>query len=87
MNEFCLFFVFSPTNVELSTHKFREQFNSTFPHHFEFKRLYRTFLAEHYDYTKFNFVNGYLATSYERIGDRNSVIYLWERIEEIYPEW
>ena len=87
MNEFCLFFVFSPTNVELSTHKFREQFNSTFPHHFEFKRLYRTFLAEHYDYTKFNFVNGYWSTSYERIGDRNSVIYLWERIEEIYPEW
>ena len=79
-----LFFI-SPTNVELITHAFKKQFNSTFPHHFEIQS--RTLLDEQYANTNFNFVNGYLSTSYFGGSYYVTEVSLWDRIEELYPEW
>ena len=71
--------------MELSSKKFRDKFNTTFPLHFKLER--RDLFYQHYVYKHFLFVNGYLAVSNERIGGDFLNVNLYDRIEEFYPEW
>ena len=76
---------FKTNFVELSSKKFRDKFNTTFPLHFKLES--RDLFYQHYVYKHFLFVNGYLAISNERIGGNYLNVNLFDRIGEFYPEW